>query len=124
MTITVTCQYTEIEFEAASKRSKNHPLVAAFLDEAAKDRFHSGAYNKAKELLTEAKGQSSDIDEIMTAVRNAHAAWCDGEAKPKVRIVRQWKNNRRDGYDADREINDLDDYFTQPMRSTIGDTEL
>lgn len=124
MTITMTCQYTGIEFEAASKRSKNHPQVSVFLDEAAKDRFHVGAYSKAKELLTEAKGQSSDIDEIITAVRHAFAAWCDGEARPTVRIVRKSKPFTP-RYDADREINDLDDYFRIDTHSGhTGEAEL
>ena len=86
MTVTVTCQYTGIEFEASSKRSKNHPLVAALLNEASKDRFHIGAYAKAKELLAEVKGQSSDISDIMTVVNKAYAAWLNGEATPKLRI--------------------------------------
>lgn len=106
---TITCQYTGIQFEAASSRTKNHPLVAKFVDEASKDRFHIGAYAKAKELLAAAKGQSDDINEIMTAVRSAFDAWCNGEAKATVRIVKQWKDTRR--ADADRNINDLDDYF-------------
>ena len=107
MTVTIKCQYTGIEFEAASSRSKNHPLVAKFIDEASKDRFHVGAYAKAKELLTGAKGQSSDINEIMTAVNDAFNAWCNGEAKATVRIVKQWKANTH--VDLDRNINDLDE---------------
>lgn len=114
---TITCQYTGIQFEATSSRSKNHPLVAKFLDEASKDRFHVGAYAKAKELLAAANGQSDDINEIMSAVRAAFDAWCNGEAKATVRIVRQWKDTRRNAYNADREINDLDDYFVQPIHS-------
>jgi len=110
MTITVKCQYTGIEFQATSTRSKNHPLVARFIDEASSDRFHVGAYAKAKELLAEAKGQSSDIAEIMTAVRAAFDAWCNGEAQSKLRIVRQWSPGRY--VDLDREINDLDDFRT------------
>lgn len=108
MAVTVKCQYTGIEFEASSTRSKNHPKVAKFLDEASKDRFHVGAYNKAKELLAAAKGQTEDIDELMTAVRSAFNAWCNGEAKATVRIVKQWKPSLR--RDLDRELNDLDEY--------------
>lgn len=89
MTVTVKCQYTGIEFESASNRSKNHPKVAKFLDEASKDRFHVGAYNKAKELLAAAKGQTDNIDELMTAVNDAFTAWCNGEAKPVLRIKPQ-----------------------------------
>lgn len=115
MTITVSCQYTGIEFEAASARSKNHPKIARFLEEASKDRFHVGAYAKAKDLLTEAKGQSDNIDEIMVAVQDAFNAWCNGEAKATVRIVRQWKDTRR--ADLDRNINDLDEFAQIDGRS-------
>lgn len=104
---TITCQYTGIEFEG---RGKNHPQVSKFLDTASKDRFHVGAYAKAKELLTAAKGQSSDINEIMTAVNDAFTAWCNGEAKATVRIVKQWKASAH--IDLDRDINDLDDRFS------------
>lgn len=96
MTVIVKCQYTGIEFEASSKRSKNHPLVAKFIDEASKDRFHVGAYAKAKSLLAEAKGQSDDINEIMTAVRNAFDAWCSGEAQPKLYVKPKYYATRGD----------------------------
>lgn len=102
---TITCQYTGIEFEG---RGKNHPKVSKFLDEAGKDRFHVGAYAKAKELLVAAKGQTSDIDELMVAVNDAFTSWCNGEAKATVRIVKQWKPSHR--VDLDRELNDLDEY--------------
>ena len=105
---TVTCQYTGIEFEASSGRTKNHPKVAKFIDEASKDRFHVGAYAKAKELLAAAKGQTDNIDELMTAVNDAFDAWCNGEAKATVRIVKQWKASAH--VDLDRNINDLDEY--------------
>lgn len=114
---TVKCQYTGIEFEASSTRTKNHPLVAKFLETASKDRFHTGAYAKAKDLLTSANGQSDDINEIMTAVNAAFDAWCSGEAKATVRIVRQWKDSRRS--DLDREINDLDEFKTSATRSPM-----
>lgn len=89
MNTTVTCQYTGIEFEAASKRTKNHPLVATFLAEASSDKHHIGAYAKAKELLAEAKGQSDDINEIVTAVTAAYRGWLNGDAEQRVRIVKK-----------------------------------
>lgn len=120
---TITCQYTGIQFEAASSRSKNHPLVAKFIDEASKDRFHVGAYAKAKELLAAAKGQSEDINEIMAAVQDAFTAWCNGEAKATVRIVKQWKPGVR--RDLDREFNDVDEFRTPIIHSgTTGEAEL
>ena len=82
--ITVICQYTGIEFEAESKRTKNHPQVSAWLNEVADDRFKVGAYAKAKELLAEARGQFDDIDGCMTAVKAAYAAWYSGAKSVKV----------------------------------------
>ena len=45
--VTVKCQYTNIEFEAASKRAKNHPSVSAMLAKANKE----GTYSEAKKAL-------------------------------------------------------------------------
>lgn len=64
--VTVVCQYTGVEFEASSKRSKNHPKVSAFLDAAAKDKYNPTAYRTAKEALAAAKDEGkTDIDEII-----------------------------------------------------------
>lgn len=83
---TITCAKTGIEFQTESKRQKNHPLVSAFLDESNRDgRRYTGAYAKASELLTEAKGQFDNIEDLMTAVREAYTAWQNGEAKPVIR---------------------------------------
>ena len=82
-TVTVTCQYTGIEFEAESKRTKNHPAVSAFLNEAAKD-IKIGAYAQAKQLVSEARGQFEDIDSLMSFVKTAYAEWRSGAASPTV----------------------------------------
>lgn len=77
--ITITCQYTGITFEAESKRSKNHPQVAAFLNEANDDGKRSiGAYAQAKQLLADAAGNFDNIDELMTYVTAAYADWKAG----------------------------------------------
>lgn len=89
MTITVTCQYTGIEFEANSSRTKNHPVVAKFLAEASSDKHHVGAYAKAKSLLAEARGQSDNADEIVEAVTAAYRSWLNGDAEQRVRIVKK-----------------------------------
>jgi len=102
---TITCQYTGIVFEG---RGKNHPKVSKFLDEASKDRFHVGAYAKAKELLIAAKGQTENIDELMFAVNEAFTAWCNGEAQPKLRIVRKYVATR--GNDDYEEMTDGNGY--------------
>lgn len=85
--VTIECQYTGIKFEAESKRTKNHPQVAAFLNEAAKDT-KIGAYAQAKQLVSEARGQFEDIDSLMAFVTAAYAEWRSGAASP---TVRSWK---------------------------------
>jgi len=85
---TIKCQYTGIEFEAESKRSKNHPLVSAWLNEVAKDSVKVGAYAKAKELLAQANGQFESINECMTAVKAAYKEWYSGA---KSVTVLSWK---------------------------------
>lgn len=65
--ITVTCQYTGIEFEATSKRQKNHPKVSDLLNAAAKDG--GSAYNVAKQRFAEARERGmTDIDGIVRYV--------------------------------------------------------
>lgn len=112
---TITCQYTGISFEAASTRTKNHPKVTKFLDESSKDRFHVGAYAKAKELLVTAKGQTENIDELMVAVQDAFNAWCNGEAKATVRIAPKYfaTRSRNDDYE---EQTDGNAYSPAPRR--------
>lgn len=63
----ITCQYTGIIFEAASKRQKNHPRVSALLNDAAK--AGGAAYNVAKERLAQAREAGmTDIDEVIRFV--------------------------------------------------------
>jgi hypothetical protein len=77
--ITIKCQYTGIEFEAESKRTKNHPAVTAFLNDANEDGKRGvGAYAEAKRLLSEAVGNFGDIDSLMAAVSAAYADWKSG----------------------------------------------
>ena len=84
------CQYTGIEFEAESKRTKNHPQVAEFLNEASSNKMQAGAYRKAKEILAEANGQFEDIDSLMEFAAAAYAEYCnDGTNNIKVRTFKQ-----------------------------------
>lgn len=77
--ITIKCQYTGFEFEAESKRSKNHPAVASFLNEANEDGKRAvGAYAEAKRLLTDANGNFDNIDSLMEAVTAAYTDWKSG----------------------------------------------
>ncbi len=86
---TIKCQYTGIEFEAESKRTKNHPAVTRFLNEANEDGKRAvGAYAEAKRLLTDAAGNFDNIDELMTAVTAAYADW---KAGARGRTVMSYK---------------------------------
>ena len=75
----IKCQYTGIEFEARSKRSKNHPLVSEFLNEAAKENGHyRGASHMAKEFIKDAvvaAGPDASIEEIMEIAQAEYEAW-------------------------------------------------
>ena len=88
--ITVKCQHTGFEFEAASKRSKNHPKVAEFLNEANREGKHyRGSGRIAKQLVREASGYEN-IDELMTDVRNSYEAWKEtGDAKKVFKSKKQ-----------------------------------
>lgn len=82
--ITVKCQHTGFEFEAETSRSKNHPKVAAFLNEASKENGHyRGAGHTAKQLVSEATGYDN-IDELMDDVRNAYEVWKTSSKAAKV----------------------------------------
>ena len=90
--IAVTCQYTGVEFEAASKRSKNHPLVSEFLNAANKEgKSYIGAYHYAKEFLAVAEGNT--IEEIMEFVNGAFCEWKKSDAKSFK--VETYKSNRK-----------------------------
>ena len=106
--ITIKCQYTGIEFEAESKRSKNHPAVTAFLNEANADGKRAmGAYSEAKRLLTDAAGNFDNIDSLMEAVTAAYEAWKSGAKgytvithKQRMEAQRKadeaWRNRNRE----------------------------
>lgn len=82
----IKCQHTGFEFEAQTARSKNHPMVSEFLNEAAKDNgCYRGASHTAKQLVSEATGYDS-IDELMADVRSAYVAWQEtGESRKVVK---------------------------------------
>lgn len=96
------CDKTGIEFDADSKRQKNHPLVSGFLDEANKDsRRYIGSYAAAQQILGEIKAAGmTDINEAMQYANEAYRAWKTGDAKPVVRktagfYIRQQKDASR-----------------------------
>lgn len=62
----VKCQYTGIEFEAKSKRQKNHPAVSELLSEANK----AGTYGVVVERLRKAREAGmEDIEEVLEFAR-------------------------------------------------------
>lgn len=73
---TTTCDKTGIEFQAESKRQKNHPLVSKFLDAAGKDNGrYIGASRKAQQILAEIK--SAGYGDISEAIAEANAVYAD-----------------------------------------------
>lgn len=109
---TIKCQYTGIEFEADSKRTKNHPAVTRFLNEANEDGKRAvGAYAQAKQLFAEAAGNFDNIDELMAAVTAAYADWKSGAKgytviTHKQRMEEQrrrdeaWRNRNRENEES------------------------
>ena len=92
--VTMTCARTGVEFEANSKRQKNHPTVSALLTEANK----AGAYRAAEEAIAEARASGAiDIDTFIAAIREAIAATV--ENRPRRRTwgdrIRQAKQRKR-----------------------------
>jgi hypothetical protein len=87
-----TCDKTGIQFEADSKRQKNHPRISAFLDEANKDsRRYVGSYAAAQQILSDIKAAGmTDISEAMSYANEACSAWKSGEAKPIIRKTAGW----------------------------------
>ena len=107
---TIKCQYTGIEFEAESKRTKNHPAVTRFLNEANEDGKRAvGAYAEAKRLLTEAAGNFDNIDELMEAVAATYEAWKSGAKGYTVITHKQRMEEQRRREEAWRNRNREDE---------------
>jgi hypothetical protein len=103
--ITVTCQYTGIEFEARSKRSKNHPQVSEFLNAANKDSNHyRGSYQAAKDIFAQIKTQNiTKIDEAMQLAAQAYEEWKSGDAAPVIRKTQGDLLREKKQYSKERE---------------------
>ena len=89
--VTVTCQYTGIEFQAKTARSKNHPTIARLLEDANK----KGVYGQVVDALTAAKNAGLTGEAVIEAGRvamvsglKASAQWAEAwraEAKAKAK---------------------------------------
>lgn len=88
MMVAVTCQYTNVTFEADSRRQKNHPRVSAFLNSCANNKRNPSAYNMALAAFRKAKEAGlTEIDAIM-AFAEQHVTE-DAAAKLQQRNERQ-----------------------------------
>jgi hypothetical protein len=64
--VLVTCEKTGIQFEAATRRTKNHPTIMGWLNQAAKD----GWYNQAYATIKQGREQGfTSIDQFVDALR-------------------------------------------------------
>ena len=69
--ITMICDKTGIQFQADSKRQKNHPRVSQLRQEAAKDKHNVGTYRIALEACAEVKASGSqDIDQAIAYIED------------------------------------------------------
>ncbi len=111
MTVTITCPYTGLEFEAPTRRSKNHPKISAVLNEIATDRRAApGAYGAAIEAIRNARTAGvSDIDEFVAVARAAaagrlaeHRSQRDAriEAERKAEELRRERQRRNELFKA------------------------
>lgn len=102
----VTCQYSGIVFEAQTARTKNHPAVAAFINEIANDKFAPArAYGEAKVMLQNNKDRWQTVSEYLAAVTAEYTAWTTEakatesvEAKAKAQAAKAqaeaWRKRR------------------------------
>lgn len=75
--VTIICQHSGLEFEAETKRTKQHPRIATFKAKADRD----GTYRDANNALTEAnkRGGYTTIDEYMAFVNTIMLEYRDKE---------------------------------------------
>jgi hypothetical protein len=96
--VTVICDKTGVQFEAASKRQKNHPRVSGLLNEAAK----SGTYGIAlKELAACKADHMTDIDAVIArvdAVMHHESQVMNEAAVQRERERREREARRRAAY--------------------------
>ncbi len=68
--ITITCQHTGIEFQAETRRSKNHPRVTAWLEKANK----SNAYGGVLDTIAAARANGAkSIEDFENAINAFYA---------------------------------------------------
>jgi len=96
--VTVTCEKTGIQFEAATKRTKNHPTIMAILNEA--NRY--GWYSQALEAIKQGREAGyTTIEQFQVALTEAEAAYKEQRAvliHKQVQEQREAKEARRQRY--------------------------
>lgn len=70
--VKVVCEKTGIEFEATSKRTKNHPAIMSRLNQANRDGWYSQALNA---LQIGRQSGLSTIDEFVAWLNETEQAW-------------------------------------------------
>lgn len=86
--VTVTCQYSGVEFEAKSKRSKNHPRVANLLENANR----KGVYNDVVAAMVQAKRQGITGEAVIEAGEVAF----DNGMNAAVEFNARWRAEQRE----------------------------
>lgn len=105
MSVKITCQYTGLEFEAATRRSKNHPKISAWLQSANTD----GWYNQALAAIQAGREAGftsiSEYINLLSETEKAAKAGIDAEIEKRVLEFRQRKADaaaRQEAYYASR----------------------
>jgi hypothetical protein len=96
--VTIICEKTGIEFEARTKRTKNHPQIMAWVNEAAKD----GWYNTALETIKKSrKDGATTLEQFVADLRQAETAFkeqSNAAYTEKMERERQQKEAKRQRY--------------------------
>lgn len=99
--VTITCDKTGIEFEAASKRQKNHPKVSNLLNWAA-TKGKPGAYSVALSTFSLCKDEGiSDIDAILKRVVETLAEFNEEASEAewhRIQLKKEQERHRRARY--------------------------
>jgi hypothetical protein len=91
--VTVICQYSGLEFEAASKRSKNHPRVAILLEDANR----KGVYGDVVSAMARAKREGVTGEGVIEAGAVALANGLAAVAEFNM----NWRNAQRERLQAE-----------------------
>ena len=125
--ITVICSKTGLEFQAKSKRSKNHPLVSAILSDANKDGVYSQVKN-ACDIVSEQEMNEEDAIEFLNAVlKEKSSSRLDEIFEEKRKWKELWKSRASESFANDEDEEDADmksrSYKSNFIENFAGDFE-